>query len=135
MESDQSEEKSSAAKIQLAAEIAWCVEQIDNSLTSGKLNEKQVKDFRRIKKLLQNPDTQLIKLRQVMRTKFGDYRAKMRVEEDKNKSLDSSKIKFTPKPSEGTSSSFFKKKSENKCDQPVAKFKFNFNVDSNADES
>jgi len=117
-----------SSKIQLASEIAWCVEQLETSLSSGKLSEKKLKEARKSKKVLQNPDTPLVKLRQIMRINFGDFRAKMRSDEEKHKMLDTSKVKLASVPATKTTSSFIKKRSEKVGDStvPKATFKFNF---------
>lgn len=63
------------------AELCWCLEQLDISLQSGKLSEKQSKDVARTIKSLNNPKAPLVKKRQLMRTSLGDYRSKMQQEE------------------------------------------------------
>ena len=73
----------------------WCVKQLELSLESGKLNERRTAEVKRSLRILRNPDTPLIKLRQVMRTSFGDYRTKMAAEE-KSAKLDDSRAKIMP---------------------------------------
>jgi Domain of unknown function (DUF4615) len=88
----------------------WCVKQLELSLESGKLNEKRASEARRSIRVLRNPETPLIKLRQLMRTTFGDYRAKMAAEE-KSAKLDESKVKMVTDgaPSGGSKFTFIKK--------------------------
>jgi hypothetical protein len=73
--------------------LVWCVKQLEQSLESGKLNERRTAEVKRSLKTLRNPDSPLIKLRQVMRTSFGDYRAKMAAEE-KSAKLDAGRVKI-----------------------------------------
>lgn len=110
----------------LAAEVLWCVQHIEMILTQGKLGEKKAKEARISRKLLKNPDTPLVKLRQVMRNSCGDYRAKMKAEERETK-LENEKIKAGQvKVKKHT----FIKKSVVKASEQSEKveFKFNFNV-------
>ena len=58
----------------LQTEVLWCVEQLELSLQSGKLNEKRAAEIRKSIKTLKNPQAPLIKVRQLMRSHFGDYR-------------------------------------------------------------
>jgi hypothetical protein len=73
--------------------LVWCVKQLEQSLESGKLNERRTAEVKRSLKTLRNPDSPLIKLRQVMRTSFGDYRVKMAAEE-KSAKLDAGRVKI-----------------------------------------
>ena len=63
-----------------------------------------------------------------MRTQCGDYRAKMKAEEEAVK-LDVSKVTFNDVDVKGSSSNFIKKKiTERNCDMTSkTEFKFNFN--------
>ena len=126
----------------MQTEIVWCVKQFEQSLASGKLTEKKAADAMKSIKILKNPQSKLIKIRQVMRTNFGDYRAKMAAEEKSAGKLDHGKVKEVKSPpaatATGSSGEFksdkvtFIKKSASKAgtkDQPQkTEFKFAFNV-------
>ncbi|XP_022248382.1 UPF0488 protein CG14286-like isoform X5 [Limulus polyphemus] len=64
-------------------ELCWCINQLQLSIESKNVSQKQVEDSIKMLKTLQNPKAPLIKKRQVMRGAFGDYRLKMK--EDKKK--------------------------------------------------
>ena len=116
------------SQAELAAEIVWCVQYIDMALGKGKLGEKKSKEARISRKLLKNPDTPLVKLRQAMRNSCGDYRAKMKAEEKEIK-LENEKI-FAGEV-KGTKSNFIKKsvaKSSDTTSSEKVEFKFNFNI-------
>ena len=87
------EEDPAKAALQLASETTWCIEFLDKQLEGGKLSEKRMKELRKAKKLLKAENTPLPQRRQVMRTQCGDYRAKMKAEEEAVK-LDASKVTF-----------------------------------------
>ncbi|CAH1968872.1 unnamed protein product [Acanthoscelides obtectus] len=70
---------------QFQVELCWCIQQLQIALQSGKLNNKQVKDHTNALNTLMNNSAPLIKKRQIMRLSFGDYRAKMALEEKKSK--------------------------------------------------
>ena len=127
----------------MQTEIVWCVKQFEQSLASGKLSEKKAAEAMKSIKILKNPQSKLIKIRQVMRTNFGDYRAKMAAEEKAGK-LDHGKVKeVKPPPAVATAGSSeskapsdkvtFIKKSASKAgtkDQPQkTEFKFAFNLE------
>ena len=121
------EEDPAKAALQLAAETVWCVEFLDKLLEGGKLSEKKSKEVRKARKLLKAEGTPLPQRRQLMRTQCGDYRAKMKAEEEAVK-LDVSKVTFNEVDVAGSSSNFIKKKTtESNCDTTVkTEFKFNF---------
>jgi len=122
------EEDPAKAALQLAAETVWCIEFLDKLLEGGKLNEKKSKEVRKARKLLKAEGTPLPQRRQLMRTQCGDYRAKMKAEEEAVK-LDVSKVTFNEVDVKGSSSNFIKKKTaaESNCDMAVkTEFKFNF---------
>ncbi|XP_076306560.1 UPF0488 protein CG14286 isoform X2 [Tachypleus tridentatus] len=78
-------------------ELCWCINQLQLSLESKKLSQKQNADSIKMLKTLQNPKASLIKKRQVMRGAFGDYRLKMK-EDEKKFGFDKRKLKIgTPK--------------------------------------
>lgn len=122
------EEDPDRAALQLASETAWCVEFLDKLLDGGKLSEKRSKEVRKARKLLKAEGTPLPQRRQIMRTQCGDYRAKMKAEEEAVK-LDVSKVTFNDVDVKGSSSNFIKKKiTERNCDMTSkTEFKFNFN--------
>jgi len=112
----------------LAAEVLWCVQHIEMILTQGKLGEKKAKEARISRKLLKNPDTPLVKLRQAMRSSCGDYRAKMKAEERETK-LENEKIKAGQV--KAKKHTFIKKsvvKASGSEQSEKVEFKFNFNV-------
>ena len=121
------------------SEIIWCVQQLQEKIDSGKLSEKKIAETKKYIKTLKNPQAQLVKIRQIMRTNFGDYRAKM-TEEEKASKLDLNKVKIVEvkAPSTTTKSAenkfSFVKKSASKAgakddDAPKSEFKFSFNVE------
>ena len=121
----------------MQSEIIWCVQQLEEKIDSGKLSEKKIAETKKYIKTLKNPQSQLVKIRQIMRTNFGDYRAKM-AEEEKASKLDLNKVKIgevkalTTKSAENKFS--FVKKSASKAgakdeDAPIREFKFSFNVE------
>ena len=121
----------------MQSEIIWCVQQLEEKIDSGKLSEKKIAETKKYIKTLKNPQSQLVKIRQIMRTNFGDYRAKM-AEEEKASKLDLNKVKIgevkalTTKSAENKFS--FVKKSASKAgakdeDAPKSEFKFSFNVE------
>jgi hypothetical protein len=121
------------------------VKQLEQSLESGKLNERRTSEVRRSLKVLRSPDTPLIKLRQIMHSSFGDYRAKMAAEEKSTAArLDESRVKIGPgAPPQGsagapsTRMTFIKKaasktadtdKSGGESDAAKSEFKFAFSI-------
>lgn len=118
-----SEEDAALLKI----EIAWCLQHLEKLLENDKLPEKKGKEMRKARKLLKTEGTPLPQLRQVMRTQCGDYRARMKAEEEDVK-LDADKIKFAELDLKKSKSSFLKKSVDKKCDEPKAEFKFNFSL-------
>jgi hypothetical protein len=123
-------------------ELYWCINKLEQSLESGKLNPKQgkfeinlwenilsninlyfiVEDTRKSIKILKSPNQPIIKKRQLMRNTFGDYRKKKN--EEKLKELDTSKFKIkTTNPSK---QSYFVKKTA--IVNGEKNFKFNFDI-------
>lgn len=90
------------AEDQLEMELCWCIQQLQTSLDSGKLNERQTLDTSKTLKVLTSKNAPLIKKRQFMRTTFGDYRSKM-AQDEKKLGKNSSQVKFGD--SNGTSGS------------------------------
>merc|ERR1712098_835717 len=97
-------------------------------LAQGKLGEKKAKEARISRKLLKNPDTHLVKLRQAMRNSCGDYREKMKAEERDTK-LETENIRVGLV--KDSDINFIKKSAVAKQKEPREKveFKFNFNIE------
>ncbi|XP_013916682.1 PREDICTED: uncharacterized protein LOC106544817 [Thamnophis sirtalis] len=72
---------------QLKREIDWCVEQLELGLKTQKSSPKQTEEALRAIKTLRSKKAVLAKKRQVMRLMFGDYRAKMAEERQKQLKL------------------------------------------------
>lgn len=89
---------------QFELELAWCIQTMESSLSAGKLNAGQgmpishrytfdmfhytfilnlVQDATKTLKILKSANQSMIRKRQLMRSSFGDYRAKMAEEEKK----------------------------------------------------
>jgi len=66
-------------------ELCWCIEKLQSTLSSKKLNPKEVENSLKTLKLLQNPKVLVGKKRQLMRLTFGDYR---KIMEDESKKYD-----------------------------------------------
>uniref|UniRef100_A0A0K8TR65 Uncharacterized protein n=1 Tax=Tabanus bromius TaxID=304241 RepID=A0A0K8TR65_TABBR len=110
---------------QFELELYWCIQQLENSLNSGKLNQRQSQDAEKSIKILKSANQPLIKKRQTMRANFGDYRAKM-VAEEKKLLSDNKRIKFVEaKPSK--KSHFVKKCAVQSLGDKD--FKFNFPIE------
>ncbi|KAI4472111.1 hypothetical protein MML48_1g13869 [Holotrichia oblita] len=106
---------------QFELELCWCIQQLQTGLKSGKLNPKQVQDHTKALNALMSNSTSIVKKRQVMRLSFGDYRAKMAVENNKSNTA-GSKIKIS-QGSPSKKSVFLKKAAFIASDNT---FKFNF---------
>ncbi|XP_040847491.1 UPF0488 protein C8orf33 homolog [Ochotona curzoniae] len=65
---------------QLARELAWCVEQLELGLRTRKATERQREQASSALRSLRSERTPLPRKRQLMRTLFGDYRARMEAE-------------------------------------------------------
>ncbi|XP_038618191.1 UPF0488 protein C8orf33 homolog [Tachyglossus aculeatus] len=65
---------------QLQREVDWCVEQLELGLKNQKSTPKQTEDARRALRTLRSDKAVLARKRQLMRSLFGDYRAKMEAE-------------------------------------------------------
>uniref|UniRef100_A0ABM5F0Q4 UPF0488 protein C8orf33 homolog n=1 Tax=Pogona vitticeps TaxID=103695 RepID=A0ABM5F0Q4_9SAUR len=72
---------------QLKKEVDWCVEQLELGLKTRKSTPKQREEALRALKILRSEKTGLPKKRQLMRATFGDYRAKMAEEREKQLKL------------------------------------------------
>ncbi|XP_023212593.1 UPF0488 protein CG14286-like [Centruroides sculpturatus] len=110
-------------------ELLWCIEQLQISLSSDKLNSRQTEDSMKILKVLRNPKAPHVKKRQVMRQAFGDYRSKMKSEEKQFK-LDKSKMKISACKDE-LGSKFLRKHVKKSEEETSSYFKFNFPTPNN----
>ena len=116
--------------LNIQAEILWCAEQLEQSIHSGKLSEKKMAEVKKSIKNLKNPKTPLVKIRQIMRANFGDFRAKIAAE-NKSSKLDDAKVKITDGIINREKTTFIKKsaaKSGSKDENTKTDFKFSFNV-------
>ncbi|XP_022248381.1 UPF0488 protein CG14286-like isoform X2 [Limulus polyphemus] len=109
-------------------ELCWCINQLQLSIESKNVSQKQVEDSIKMLKTLQNPKAPLIKKRQVMRGAFGDYRLKMK--EDKKKfGFDTKKLKIGTPREEQRKGKFLRvcasrKDSNKNCDNKTDQFHF-----------
>ncbi|KAJ0170499.1 hypothetical protein K1T71_013870 [Dendrolimus kikuchii] len=94
-DSDNADPEESIRQFQL--ELCWCIQQLERSLTEKKGNEKQMQEAWKVLTVLKNNNQPMIRKRQLMRTHFGDYRAKMAAEEKKLAKM-ASKIKISETP-------------------------------------
>lgn len=76
---------------QFQLELYWCIQTLEDSIQSGKLNAKQTEVTLKTIKLLKNSKQPIIKKKLVMRAEFGDYRNKMA---DQEKKMRRSKLNF-----------------------------------------
>ncbi|KAG6461348.1 hypothetical protein O3G_MSEX012568 [Manduca sexta] len=79
---------------QFQLELCWCIQQLERTLSEKKGNEKQLQETWKVLTVLKNNNQPMVRKRQLMRTHFGDYRAKMAAEEKKLAKL-ASKIKIS----------------------------------------
>ena len=122
------EEEGATAAANLAAEVAWCLESLARQLEGGKLGDRKAKEVRKVVRLIKDEGTKLPQRRQLMRTHCGDYRAKMKGEEEALK-IEASKAKFIQSNPKTSNSNFIKKKAfESNCDKEKTEFKFNFTL-------
>ncbi|XP_015120028.1 UPF0488 protein CG14286 [Diachasma alloeum] len=96
-------------------ELCWCIQQLELSMNSNKLGDKQIRDAQKSLKLLKSNNVPLVQKRQIMRTTFGDYRAKMLQEEKKHSKSASTVRIVTPKPKENKSVFLKKAKGLSEC--------------------
>ncbi|KAI6656346.1 hypothetical protein LOD99_1146 [Oopsacas minuta] len=59
-------------------ELAWCISQLEVSVNDKRVSKKQNEENARIARQLASPKTPFPRKRQLMRSTFGDYRAKMK---------------------------------------------------------
>ncbi|XP_078038848.1 UPF0488 protein CG14286 [Augochlora pura] len=81
------------AEDQFELELCWCIQELEKSLTTGKLSNKQTQDLTKNLNVLKSNAAPLVKKRQVMRNTLGNYREKMALEQQKHARTASS-IKF-----------------------------------------
>jgi len=93
---------------QFELELCWCIQQLEASLASGKLQDKQTQDLSKHLHSLKSNTAPLIKKRQIMRNTLGDYRKKM-AEDERKLSKTVSAVKFTNSTSASKKSMFIKK--------------------------
>ncbi|XP_071439725.1 UPF0488 protein CG14286 [Hetaerina americana] len=74
-------------------ELLWCIQQLESSFSSKKINPRTAEDNMKALNTLKSNKAPLIRKRQVMRSLFGDYRAKM-AEEEKKLYKANSNLKF-----------------------------------------
>ncbi|XP_062556411.1 UPF0488 protein CG14286 [Armigeres subalbatus] len=80
---------------QFELELYWCIQQLENSLNAAHVreNNKKTEDTLKLINTLKSANQPLIKKRQIMRSTFGDYRAKM-AEEEKTMTLNPESVRF-----------------------------------------
>ncbi|KPJ17630.1 UPF0488 protein CG14286 [Papilio machaon] len=105
-------------------QLCWCIQQLERSLHEKKGNEKHLQEAWKVLTILKNNNQPIIRKRQLMRTHFGDYRAKMAAEEKKLIKMASKfKISESPVPPKAT----FLRKSVFSATGDES-FRFNFNI-------
>ncbi|RVE44973.1 hypothetical protein evm_010398 [Chilo suppressalis] len=109
---------------QFQLELCWCIQQLERSLNDKKGNEKQLQEAWKVLTVLKNNNQPIIRKRQLMRTHFGDYRAKMAAEEKKLAKM-ASKIKIAEVPDK-PKATFFRKSAF--LTTGDSSFRFNFNL-------
>ncbi|CAG9790078.1 unnamed protein product [Diatraea saccharalis] len=112
----------SIRKFQL--ELCWCIQQLERSINDTKGNEKQLQEAWKVLTVLKSNNQPVIRKRQLMRTHFGDYRAKMAAEEKKLAKM-TRKIKIAEVPDKPKAT--FLRKSAFLSTGDNA-FRFNFNL-------
>lgn len=98
----------SEAEDRFELELCWCIQQLEMSLSTGKLQEKQMLELSKQLNSLKSNTASLIKKRQIMRNTLGDYREKM-AEDERKFSKTVSAVKFTSSASADKKSVFIKK--------------------------
>ncbi|XP_047540982.1 UPF0488 protein CG14286 [Vanessa atalanta] len=105
-------------------QLCWCIQQLERTLAEKKGNEKQLQEAWKVLTVLKNNNQPMIRKRQLMRTHFGDYRAKMAAEEKKLAKM-ASKIKISESPTQ-PKATFLRKSAF--LTTGDSSFKFNFNI-------
>ncbi|XP_031616722.1 UPF0488 protein C8orf33 homolog [Contarinia nasturtii] len=127
---DQAREQLNQAVEQFELELYWCIQTLENSLSSGKLNAKQAQDAEKTLKLLKGNNQPIVKKRQLMSCTFGDYRKKM-ADEEKKLRVGNTSIQFvepSTKDQSTSNKSHFVKKSFASTLGSAPNFLFNFSV-------
>ncbi|KAI5638282.1 hypothetical protein NE865_09097 [Phthorimaea operculella] len=124
---------------QFQLELCWCIQQLERALTSKKGTDKKkvaevlkfialttckVQDTWKTLQVLKNNNQPIVRKRQLMRTYFGDYRAKMLAEEKKLVKM-ASKMKISEKPVKPKATFLRKSVFQTTGD---SSFRFNFDV-------
>ncbi|XP_026764936.2 UPF0488 protein CG14286 [Galleria mellonella] len=109
---------------QFQLELCWCIQQLERSLADKKGNDKQMQEAWKVLTVLKNNNQPIIRKRQLMRTHFGDYRAKMAAEEKKLAKM-ASKIKISEAPDK-PKATFLRKSAF--LTTGNSSFRFNFNL-------
>lgn len=89
-------------------ELCWCIQQLEVTLQTAQLPDKQSRDVNKNLNALRSSNVPLIKKRQIMRTTFGDYRAKMQKDEVKY-GKNSTNVKFLNSKNKDNKSLFVRK--------------------------
>ncbi|CAG5059815.1 unnamed protein product [Parnassius apollo] len=105
-------------------QLCWCIQQLERSLNEKKGNEKQLQEAWKVLTVLKNNNQPIIRKRQLMRTHFGDYRAKMAAEEKKLAKM-ASKMKISESPAQ-PKATFLRKSAF--LTTGDSSFRFNFNI-------
>nr|XP_021183422.1 UPF0488 protein CG14286 [Helicoverpa armigera] len=109
---------------QFQLELCWCIQQLERCLNEKKGTEKQMQEAWKVLTVLKNNNQPVIRKRQLMRTHFGDYRAKMAAEEKKLAKM-ASKIKISDVPDKPKATFLRKSAFLTTGDES---FKFNFSL-------
>ncbi|GAB0099229.1 hypothetical protein DMENIID0001_150770 [Sergentomyia squamirostris] len=127
-------ENATEGKYSFELELQFVIDYLERDLYSGFFHEDIVKDAEKALKVLKSAKQPVVKKRIVMKSMLGNYREKM-AREAKELSLASENIKFTePKePKTGEKSHFVKRSAA--VQKSRNDFKFNFNVDTENEES
>lgn len=97
---------------QFVLELYWCIQELESSLGKGKIQMKQAQDISKSLNTLKSNSAPLIKKRQIMRNKLGNYREKM-IKDEQKLTKHVSSVKFTNKPDLSKKSLFLRKASSN----------------------
>ncbi|KAL0859913.1 hypothetical protein ABMA27_010243 [Loxostege sticticalis] len=109
---------------QFQLELCWCIQQLERTLNEKKGSEKQLTEAWKVLTVLKNNTQPVIRKRQLMRTHFGDYRAKMAAEEKKLAKM-ASKMKIT-EATDKPKATFLRKSAFLSTGDSA--FRFNFNL-------
>ncbi|XP_035744069.1 UPF0488 protein CG14286-like [Vespa mandarinia] len=100
------------AEDQFVLELYWCIQELESSLEKGKVQMKQAQDISKSLNTLKSNSAPLIKKRQIMRNKLGNYREKM-IQDEQKLIKHVASVKFTNKPNLYKKSVFLRKASTN----------------------